>query len=146
MPNSEFSPAGSIERCRCCMGKTTYFSTAKILDFTATYSICSKCSSIQVDDPVWIERAHSKAISNLDTGLVSRCLSASRLISTLLFLEGKRWQRELTGVEVRVYLCDYYGIKASKFAVTINLLRQNTRKDLRRHSKRQRKRPHFIID
>ena len=43
-----------------------------------------------MDDPVWIERAHSKAISNLDTGLVSRCLSASRLISTLLFLEGKK--------------------------------------------------------
>jgi hypothetical protein len=34
--------------------------------------------------------AHAKAISNLDTGLVSRCLSASKLTSTLLFLEGKK--------------------------------------------------------
>lgn len=90
MPKSEFSPARSIEQCRCCMGKMSYFSTAKILDFIAIYSICSKCSSIQVDNPVWIERAHSKAISNLDTGLVSRSLSASRIIATLLFLEGKK--------------------------------------------------------
>ena len=72
------------------MGETSYFSSAEILDFTATYSICSNCFSVQVDNPVWIERAHSKAISNLDTGLVSRCLSASRLTSTLLFLEGKK--------------------------------------------------------
>jgi len=96
MPNTEINAAGSIERCRCCLGKTTYFSSAMILDFTATYSICSKCLSVQVDNPVWIERAHSKAISNLDTGLVSRCLSASRLISTLLFLEGKT---EATGID-----------------------------------------------
>ena len=77
------------ERCRCCLGETAYFSSARILDFTATYSRCTKCESVQVDNPIWIEKAHSKAISNLDTGLVSRCLSASRLTSTLLFLEGK---------------------------------------------------------
>lgn len=89
MPNAKINPATSIQRCRCCLGKTTYFSSAKVLDFITTYSICSKCLSVQVDNPVWIERAHSKAISNLDTGLVSRCLSTSRLTSTLLFLEGK---------------------------------------------------------
>ena len=54
------------------------------------YLICSNCSSVQVDNPTWIEQAHSKAISNLDTGLVSRCISASRLTATLLFLEGKK--------------------------------------------------------
>ena len=76
--------------CRCCMGETSYFSTSMILNFLAIYSICSLCSSVQVESPVWIEQAHSKAISNLDTGLVSRCISASRLISTLLFLEGEK--------------------------------------------------------
>ena len=96
MSTSEFRHASSVNRCRCCLGETTYFSSAEILDFTATYSICSKCLSVQVDNPVWIERAHSKAISSLDTGLVSRCLSASRLISTLLFLEGKK---EATGID-----------------------------------------------
>ena len=89
MPNAEINPTETKKKCRCCLGNATYFSSAQILDFIATYSICSECLSVQVDNPVWIERAHSKAISNLDTGLVSRCLSASRLISTLLFLEGK---------------------------------------------------------
>jgi hypothetical protein len=90
LPNAKIIPAATFEKCRCCLGKATYFSSAEILDFIATYSMCSNCLSVQVDNPDWIERAHSKAISNLDTGLVSRCLSASRLISTLLFLEGKR--------------------------------------------------------
>jgi hypothetical protein len=88
--SEEFSKSEPFERCRCCMGKTSYFSSAEILNFIATYSICSNCFSVQADNPVWIEQAHSKAISNLDTGLVSRCLSASRLISTLLFLEDKK--------------------------------------------------------
>ncbi|MBI3429127.1 MAG: methyltransferase domain-containing protein [Actinobacteria bacterium] len=90
MQKLESGYAVSKERCRCCAGATSYFSTARILDFTATYSKCAKCASVQADNPTWIEKAHSKAISNLDTGLVSRCFSASRLISTLLFLEGKR--------------------------------------------------------
>ena len=90
LPNLESSQSKSTERCRCCLGETSYFSSAGVLDFIATYSICSKCSSVQAGNPVWIERAHSKAISNLDTGLVSRCLSASRLTATLLFLEGRK--------------------------------------------------------
>jgi hypothetical protein len=40
--------------------------------------------------------AHTKAISKLDTGLVARGLSVSRLTSTVLFLEGKR---ELVGLD-----------------------------------------------
>ncbi len=90
MADSGFSKHSKLSHCRCCMGPTKYFSTATILDFSATYSICSNCSSVQVDNPTWIEKAHSKAISNLDTGLVSRCVSAGRMISTLLFLEGER--------------------------------------------------------
>ena len=43
-----------------------------------------------MNNPTWIEWSHTKAISNLDTGLVSRCISASRLTATLLFLEGKK--------------------------------------------------------
>ena len=82
--------------CRCCQGTTQFFSMATILDFKATYSLCQKCSSVQVESPDWLEKAHSKAISILDTGLVSRCVSASRLVATLLFLEGKN---QATGID-----------------------------------------------
>ena len=123
------------------MGETSYFSSAEILDFTATYSICSNCFSVQVDNPVWIERAHSKAISNLDTGLVSRCLSASRLTSTLLFLEGKKRTKGI-GVEVQAFLHDCYGIRVFKYAVTINMQRLSMLKVLKHHSKKRKNRPH----
>ena len=75
--------------CRSCDGDTRFFEFSKILEYEATYTICTKCSSVQVENPTWLEYAHSKAISIFDTGLVFRCLSASRLISCLLSYEGK---------------------------------------------------------
>lgn len=113
----ESGHAASKERCRCCSGEASYFSSARILDFTATYSKCTKCASVQADNPTWIEKAHSKAISNLDTGLVSRCLSSSRLISTLLFLEGKRATEGIdwgggTGLLTRLLRDQGFGVRS----------------------------------
>ena len=78
------------QHCRSCLGEAVHFSKAKLLNLTVDYLICSHCSSVQVNDPNWINKVHEKAISNLDTGLVSRCISASKLIATLLFLEGRK--------------------------------------------------------
>jgi len=76
--------------CRCCAHSTKLFSTAKVLRYEADYFQCRECGSVQIEEPHWIDEAHSEAISILDTGLVARCLSASRLISVFLFLEGRR--------------------------------------------------------
>ena len=89
MEDNKQLPKLNDERCRCCFGEVSYFSEARILDFQALYLKCKNCSSVQVANPEWIDMAHSDAISDLDTGLVSRCISASRLVSTMLFLEGK---------------------------------------------------------
>ena len=95
MSNGRISQSREFSICRCCLGETSHFSTTIILGFSAEYFICLNCSSVQVHNPIWIEQAHSKAISNLDTGLVSRCISASRLTATLLYLEGKKGSRGL---------------------------------------------------
>jgi hypothetical protein len=79
--------------CRLCGKEAVHFSSAAILTYVAEYFECVNCGSVQVDNPFWIELAHSKAISCLDTGLVSRCLSASRLIGTFLFLENQSGQK-----------------------------------------------------
>lgn len=60
------------------------------MDVEGTYLLCTNCSSVQVANPTWLDRAHSKAISALDTGLVTRSISASNLVSTILFFEGKK--------------------------------------------------------
>ncbi len=79
--------SGSV--CRCCMHSTQFFSSAEVLHYEADYYQCTQCGSVQIEEPHWLEEAHSAAISILDTGLVARCLSASRLISVFLFLEGR---------------------------------------------------------
>ena len=73
--------------CRACGGVTTFFSCAEVFNNVAIYSKCGGCESVQIESPDWLESAHSSAISKLDTGLVSRCISASRFIGAFLFYE-----------------------------------------------------------
>ena len=82
-------PKNHKEECRCCKGKLKFFSSARVLSYKADYYQCTNCGSLQIENPHWIVEAHSAAISVLDTGLVARCLSASRLIGVFLFLERK---------------------------------------------------------
>lgn len=80
---------GSINTCGVCKGRLEFFSSGDILEYTAEYWQCSSCSSVQVLEPFWAEEAHSRAISILDTGLVSRSIVASRFVGVLIFLEKK---------------------------------------------------------
>ena len=82
-------PKTSTTSCRICNSRTIFFSSSKVLEEIGIYSRCESCSSVQVENPTWLEFAHSRAISIFDTGLVSRCISASKMISTMLFLERK---------------------------------------------------------
>lgn len=84
MPKSDLA-----KECRCCMGNLEFFSSAQVLSYKADYYQCANCGSLQIENPHWIGEAHSTAISDLDTGLVARCLSASRLIGVFLFLQGR---------------------------------------------------------
>jgi Methyltransferase domain len=75
------------QSCRACTGQTRYFFTNKVLGLDAVYEKCTTCSSVQVQNPTWIEKAHEGAISAFDTGLVQRSLITSRIIASLLVLE-----------------------------------------------------------
>ena len=76
-------------KCNICGEDSVLFSIAQVIRYKAEYYKCLGCGSLQIKNPHWIQEAHERAISILDTGLVARCLSASRLIGTLLFLEGR---------------------------------------------------------
>ena len=79
----------SINTCGVCKGTLEFFTSGDILEYTAEYWQCSSCSSVQVLEPFWAEEAHSRAISILDTGLVSRSIVASRFVGVLILLEKK---------------------------------------------------------
>jgi hypothetical protein len=90
------SKSHKAELCRCCKSELELFSSARVLTYKADYYQCTNCGSLQIENPHWIGEAHSAAISDLDTGLVARCLSASRLIGVFLFLQGRnKW----TGID-----------------------------------------------
>jgi hypothetical protein len=66
--------------------------TAKVfLKYTARYKVCNKCGFLAVQDPYWIEEAHSKAIASADTGLVMRNVSlSSKVAGVLYWIMGER--------------------------------------------------------
>lgn len=75
-------------KCRFCGINTVQFATAPILNYVGEYFKCPNCDSVQVANAIWIEEAHTNAISKLDTGLAARCISAANIIGTVLALEG----------------------------------------------------------
>jgi len=77
MPNDASPQINNKIECRCCGWPSVYFSKAKALKYEAKYYRCSLCLSVQVVSPTWIAESHSRAISALETGLVSRCIIAS---------------------------------------------------------------------
>jgi hypothetical protein len=104
--------------CGVCKGTLVFFSSGEILEYTAEYWQCSSCSSVQVLEPFWTEEAHSRAISILDTGLVSRSIVASRFVGVLIFLEKKLKSRVLDwggGVGLLARLLRDQGIDTSSF-------------------------------
>ena len=77
----------TFETCRFCNGESEFLCISDILTFSATYTRCANCKSVQVDSPHWINEVHKKAISSFDVGLVSRGISASKLISVFFFMQ-----------------------------------------------------------
>lgn len=79
--------SGSQLSCRCC-GQSQLvplFEKAILLRYSVTYHQCQTCGYLQTDEPYWLEEAYAiDAISDLDTGLVQRCLAVARQLQHLL--------------------------------------------------------------
>jgi hypothetical protein len=58
--------------------------------YKVSYFLCENCGLVQTEEPYWLEEAYSSAISNTDTGILSRNLDLmKKLTVTLLYLFGK---------------------------------------------------------
>jgi hypothetical protein len=59
--------------CKICESPTRVLFQKIILgQYPSNYHQCIKCDFIQTDEPVWLEKAYSKAITALDIGLLNR--------------------------------------------------------------------------
>ena len=77
-----------MEMCRFCQGECTEYSSATVFSHKATYFRCKVCGSLQISNPFWLATAHTDGVHNSDVGLVQRSINLSRLIGTVLALNG----------------------------------------------------------
>lgn len=73
-------------KCKICHNKTgTAFKHTVLRKYTACYLQCSNCGFLFAENPIWLNEAYSEAITESDTGLLSRNIELSRKISVLIY-------------------------------------------------------------
>ncbi|HEX7357382.1 MAG TPA: class I SAM-dependent methyltransferase [Ignavibacteriaceae bacterium] len=82
--------------CRICNTEALKVFDAKVLNkYNVSYFKCSKCDVLFTEKPYWLDEAYSRTINLSDTGLLSRNLYFSQIISVLLFFEFDKYARYL---------------------------------------------------
>lgn len=74
-----------IEACRVCAASAQYVFTRPVLARPVRYFECGRCRYLQTEDPDWLEIAYSRAINDVDAGIMIRNqLNVARVVMTLL--------------------------------------------------------------
>lgn len=82
--------------CRICNTEALKVFDAKVLNkYNVSYFKCSKCDVLFTEKPYWLDEAYSRTINLSDTGLLSRNLYFSQIISVLLFFEFDKYAKYL---------------------------------------------------
>ena len=63
--------------------------------YTVKYFLCDTCLFLQTEDPYWLKEAYQTSTSTADTGIVSRSIFFSKLVTVLICLELDRQGRFL---------------------------------------------------
>ena len=78
------------DACRICGGATRRLFERTVLGrHDVAYFACDACAFVQSAEPFWLAEAHRSALSELDTGAVSRNLWLAPRLCTLLLLAGE---------------------------------------------------------
>lgn len=74
-------------RCKICANESKYKFAAKILrKYEVKYFYCEDCGFLQTEQPFWLSEAYKSPINVSDTGCLSRNISLSRIVTSLLIL------------------------------------------------------------
>lgn len=77
--------------CPVCDESVEPFASGVILGrIEVQYVRCGSCGTVHLPQPAWLEEAYSRAISDLDVGLLGRCTRQARLTSHVVRSEGIR--------------------------------------------------------
>lgn len=73
------------DRCRVCAAELRHILTQSVLGRPVDYFECMRCGYVQTQFPDWLEEAYSRAINDVDTGIMTRNrLNVGRVLMTLL--------------------------------------------------------------
>ena len=71
--------------CKICGTETKFLFKTKVLNkYQVSYYVCPNCDFIQTEKPYWLEEAYNSAITELDTGLVSRNVAYAGIFEPIL--------------------------------------------------------------
>ena len=72
-------------QCKICGQDTLPYARATIIgSYDIQYFQCPSCGFVQTEEPYWLDRAYSSAISDIDIGVVNRSVTFSRLTRNLI--------------------------------------------------------------
>jgi len=72
--------------CKICGGSTeSRFSTKILKKYQAEFLHCRNCGYLFAADPYWLDEAYKNAINLSDTGIMSRNLHFSRVVSVIIY-------------------------------------------------------------
>lgn len=74
-------------KCRICNNDAEYKFIHKVLHkYDVKYYFCPNCSFVFTEDPYWLDEAYKNPINIYDTGIISRNLYYSKILSSIIFL------------------------------------------------------------
>ncbi|MCK5849663.1 MAG: class I SAM-dependent methyltransferase [Kiritimatiellae bacterium] len=73
-------------KCPLCGNTRSICFQAEILKkYQVDYLYCDNCGLLQTEQPYWLKEAYNNVVANTDTGLVSRNITISKKLATMLF-------------------------------------------------------------
>lgn len=73
------------EACRVCGAPSTLVFSLQVIGHAVRYFDCAECGYLQTQAPHWLDEAYSRAINDVDTGIMMRNrLNVDRVVMTLL--------------------------------------------------------------
>ena len=73
-------------KCKICNTNTRNIFSAKILNTNnIKYFYCDYCGFLQTEEPYWLKEAYTNPISIIDTGIMSRNISSSKITAVILY-------------------------------------------------------------
>lgn len=71
--------------CRLCGGEAEETFTGRVLgSYDVKYYFCEKCGFLETEKPYWLNEAYADAINSLDTGIMARNISKSKLVACII--------------------------------------------------------------